>query len=168
MSTATVAVSKPASGFIPWLKHLGSMFKVGAEKAIAIETKLLPGEEAAIQAVGLAATAAGQPAIAAGAGIVGVSLQRLFGVAVQVEQISEAVGASAGTGAQKLAAALPQMEQTILSDPIFRGKTISNLDLWNQSIEAITSAIVGLGNSVSVPPAPQTTPGSPAPAAPAA
>lgn len=133
-----------ANKFKTFLDHLGSMFKTGAEKALAIEAKLLPAEEATAAAVSAVDPAAGG------------TFEAILGSVVNVEQVATAVSASTGTGQQKLAAALPQVEQAILSNPLFKGKTIVNLPLWNTAVEAITSASAELLNSVEAPGA--TTP----------
>ncbi|MGC9291829.1 MAG: hypothetical protein ACP5EP_03790 [Acidobacteriaceae bacterium] len=128
-----------ANKFKTFLEHLGSMFKVGAEKALAIESKLLPAEEAAAAVVSTMDPAAG--------GTFGA----ILGSVVNVEQVATALGASTGTGEQKLAAALPQVEQAVLANPLFKGKKIANLALWNKAIGAIASATADLMNSVEAP-----------------
>ena len=125
--------------FKTFLDHLGSMFKKGAEKALAIEAKLLPAEEAVASVVSSV-----DPAM-------GGTFEAILGSVVKVEQVATAVNASTGTGQQKLAAALPEVEQAILSNPLFKGKTIANLPLWNAAVEAIGSASAQLLNSVEAP-----------------
>lgn len=121
--------------FITFLDHLGSMFKIGAEKALAVEAKLLPMEEMATAAIAVV-----NPAL-------GGTFEGILASVVKVEQVAKAVGASTGTGAQKLQAAIPAVEQAILSDPLFKGKTIANLDLWNKAILSITGSLADLMNS---------------------
>ena len=130
---------KMTSKFKTFLDHLGSMFKNGAEKALAVEAKLLPAEEAIAAAVSVV-----NPAV-------GGTFEAILGSVVNVEQVATAVNASTGTGQQKLAAALPQVEQAILSNPLFKGKTVANLPLWNSAVEAIASASAELLNSVEAP-----------------
>ncbi|HUZ04286.1 MAG TPA: hypothetical protein VMU62_02925 [Acidobacteriaceae bacterium] len=135
-----------ANKFKTFLDHLGSMFKSGAEKALAVEAKLLPAEEATAAAISAINPAAGG------------TFEAILSSVVNVEQVATAVNASTGTGQQKLAAALPQVEQAILSNPLFKGKTVANLPLWNTAVEAIASASAELLNSF-------TSPSTPTPAA---
>ena len=125
-----------ANGVKTLLDKLGSMVKVGAMRALGIEAKLLPAEYAV-------------------AGIVsefdpplGGTFEAILGGVVKVEQVATALNVSKGTGKQKLAAALPAVEDAILSNPLFKGKTISNLPLWNTAVEQIASAAAQLLNSV--------------------
>lgn len=132
--------------FISILEKIGHSFKLGAEKAIAVEAQLLPLESAIAGGIGLVNPGAG------------VTLQGLVAVVGRVEQIATAVNATTGTGAQKLEAAIPGVEQAILSDPLFKGKTPANLDLYNKAVIAITSALADLTNSFASGPAPVTAP----------
>ncbi len=122
-----------------FLDHLGSMFKLGAMKALAIEAKLLPAEETL---AGVVATF--DPAL-------GGTFEAILGSVVKVEQVATAVNASSGTGQQKLATALPEVEQAILSNPLFKGKTVANLPLYNTAIEQLTSASAQLLNAFDAP-----------------
>jgi hypothetical protein len=128
-----------ANKFVTFLEHLGHLFKVGAEKALAVEAKLLPLESAVAGAVSVV-----DPAL-------GGTFEGILGSVVKVEQVATAVNAAHGTGQQKLATALPEVEQAILSNPIFKGKTIANLSLWNMAVEQITSASAQLLNAVAAP-----------------
>ncbi len=128
-----------ANKFKTFLDHLGSMFKIGAEKALAIEAKLLPAEETVASVVGMF-----DPAL-------GGTFEAILGSVVKVEQVATAVNASTGTGQQKLATALPEVEQAILSNPLFKGKTVANLPLWNAAIEQLTSASAQLLNAFGAP-----------------
>lgn len=142
MSTAPVTIQiqpKTSNGFVSFLKHLGGMFKTGATEALRIEAKLIPAEEA----VGAALVVA-NPAI-------GGTFEAILASIVKVEQVATAVGASNGTGEQKLVAALPDVEAAVLSNPLFKGKTIANLALWNTALEKITGAVADLTNAVQVP-----------------
>lgn len=155
-STSTITAAAPApsttakattttNGFVSFIKKLGSMFQHGAAKAIAIEQKALPAEEVIANTVGvLTGTSA---AVTAGE----KTFESIFGTVVQVEQISTAVGASTGTGTQKLAAAIPQVEQAILANPLFAGATVIDTAKWNSAITAITGAMYDLGNAVAAP-----------------
>ena len=125
-----------ANKFVTFLEDLGHLFKVGAEKALAVEAKLLPMETAVAGAVSIV-----DPAL-------GGTFEAILGSVVKVEQVATAVNATHGTGQQKLSTALPEVEQAILSNPIFKGKTIANLPLWNTAIEQVTSASAQLLNSV--------------------
>lgn len=143
MSTAPVSVPvtiqiqpKTSNGFVSFLKRLGGMFKTGATEALRIEAKLIPAEEA----VGAALTIV-NPAV-------GGTFEAILASVVKVEQIATAVGASHGTGEQKLVAALPDVEAAVLSNPLFKGKTIANLGLWNSALEKITGAVADLTSSV--------------------
>lgn len=118
-----------------FLDKLGSMFKLGAMKALAIEAKLLPAEETIAGVV-----TSFDPAL-------GGTFEAILGSVVKVEQVATAVNASTGTGQQKLATALPEVEQAILSNPLFKGKTVANLPLWNAAIEQLTSASAQLLNA---------------------
>ena len=128
-----------ANKFVTFLEHLGHLFKVGAEKALAFEAKLLPLESAVAGTVSVI-----DPAL-------GGTFEGILSSVVKVEQVATAVNATHGTGQQKLATALPEVEQAILSNPIFKGKTIANLSLWNTAIEQITSASAQLLNAVAAP-----------------
>lgn len=128
-----------ANKFRTFLDHLGSMFKLGAEKALAIEAKLLPAEETVASVVGMF-----DP-------VLGGTFEAILGSVVKVEQVATAVGAATGTGQQKLATALPEVEQAILSNPLFKGKQPANLELYNQAIEQITNASAQLLNAFSAP-----------------
>lgn len=128
-----------ANKFKTFLDHLGSLFKIGAKDALAVEAKLLPAEGAVAAVV-----AAENPAA-------GATLEGLIGVVTQVEQVATAVGASTGTGQQKLAAALPGIEDAILSDPLFKGKTIANQTLFNNAIVAVTGSLADILNSFEAP-----------------
>lgn len=138
---ATVPVPQP-NGFKSFLDKLGSLFLVGTKKALQIETALAPAEQAVVNVIG-AIVPAYQPAL--------VTLQAILGEIVKVQQIAVAVGAGAGTGPQKLAAAIPSVEQVIMSDPLLAGKTIANLPLYNQAIASITSSFADLLNAVADP-----------------
>lgn len=130
--------------FMTFLDHLGQMFKTGVEKTLAIEARLLPAEQAAAAVVSTVDPAAGG------------TFNAILSSVVNVEQVATAVGASSGTGQQKLAAALPQVEQAILNDPLFKGKKIANLALWNSAITAMAGATADLLNSVEAPTATAT------------
>ena len=127
------------------LDRIGSFFKLGAEKAIALETKLLPVEEAAATAVTVVDPALG--------GIFGDIVTEVS----RVEQVAVAVGASTGTGAQKLAAAIPGVEQAILADPFFAGRKIPDLTKYNNAIAGLTGSVADLLKSFesSVTPVPE-------------
>jgi hypothetical protein len=121
---------------VTMLESWGAKFASGTKAVIAEEQKLRPLEkvvDAVITTV--------DPAL-------GATLSGLLSVVGNVEQVATAVGASTGAGSQKLAVAIPGVEQAILADPLFKGKTISNLTLWNSAVEAITSALANLANSV--------------------
>lgn len=146
MSTSPV-VSQPETSHSPltYIKRLGSLFAHGVKKAIDLVEK----DEKPIETIALTVgTIAGVgPQVQA----VENTFNAMFSEVVNVEQIATAVGASTGTGQQKLAAAIPQVEQIILSDPLFKGKTITDLNKWNAAVLAITGALYDLGNAVSVP-----------------
>lgn len=146
MSTAAVtpAPAQP-KGFVSFIKKLGSMFVHGSAKAIQIIQKDAPALELAALAVGTAAGVG--PAVLVGE----ATFNRIFGEVVEVEQIATAVKASDGTGVEKLAVAVPRVEQVILSDPLFKGKQIVDLDKWNKAVAAIAGAVYDLGNSVQAP-----------------
>lgn len=101
--------------FTSVLKSIGSKFKLGVQKAIAIEAKLLPFEKAAATSF---ATIDPKD---------GVLVEDLVGILGNVEGVAQSVGASDGKGPQKLAAAVPQIEQAILQSPLFAGKQIPDL-----------------------------------------
>lgn len=152
-STSTVAAPAPApatkpatsNGFVSFIKKLGSMFNHGVQKAIAIEQKALPAEEVIANVVGqLTGTSA---LVTAGE----KTFESIFGTVVQVEQVATAVGATSGTGVQKLAVALPQVEQAILANPLFAGKVVIDTTKWNNAISAIAGAMYDLGNAVAAP-----------------
>lgn len=128
-----------ADKFITLLDKLGSDFKLGAAKALEVEAKLLPAEQAVAQVL----TMVDPP--------VGVTLQGLLASVVGVEQVAVALKASAGNGQQKLAVALPALEQAILSDPLFKGKQPANLPLWNSAIEKLTGAFADVLDSFNAP-----------------
>lgn len=152
MSTAPVVPAK-VGGFKSFLDHLGSMFAIGNKKALQVEMALAPAEQS------LAAIASLIP----GAAPIVATVQAILGEIVKVQQITTAVGASTGTGAQKLAAALPSVEQVIMSDPLLAGKKIANLDLYNKALTSITGSFADLLNSLA---APASIPGVPPPTAP--
>src|SRR5487761_1233008 len=118
--------------FVSFLDRIGKDFKLGAEKALALETKLLPAEEAIASGVTLV-----DPAV-------GVTLKDLLMPIVGIQQAASALNASTGTGAQKLAVALPQFERALLSDPLFKGKTVANLPLYNSTLTTLTGAFADL------------------------
>lgn len=126
--------------FVSLLEKIGHAFKIGAEKAIAVEANLLPLESAIAGGISLV-----NP-------VVGVTLQGLIAVVGRVEQVATAVSASNGTGTQKLVAAIPGIEQAILSDPLFHGRVPANLDLYNKAIGAIAGALADLTNSFAATP----------------
>lgn len=130
------------NSFITLLDKIGSAFKLGITKALAIEVKALPLENAIAGGIALV-----DPPL-------GATLLGLFGVIGKVEQVTVAVGVSKGTGQQKLATALPEIEQIILNEPIFAGKTPANLPLWNTAVESITGALADLLNSYAATPIP--------------
>lgn len=149
MSTSPVVTQPTVIAKAPvkqsWIKRLGSLFLHGAEKAIEIvEKDAAPIENAAL-AVGTLAGVGAQVQAAEN------TFNEAFSEVVQVEQVATAVGASTGTGPQKLAAAVPQIEQIILSNSLFKGKTIIDLDKWNKAIAAFGGAIYDLSNSVAAP-----------------
>jgi hypothetical protein len=139
-----------ANPFVTLLDKLGSDFKLGAEKALAVEAKLLPAEQAVAQVLSVV-----DPPV-------GVTLEGLLTSVVGVQQVATALKVGTGNGAQLLAVAIPGLEQAILSDPLFKGKTPANLPLWNSAIEKITGALADVLNSF------EAAPAAPAPAAPAA
>jgi hypothetical protein len=132
-------VTVPKSTGSSWLKRLGHLFKIGVTQALAVEEKLLPAEEAAA----LVVTAINP--------VAGGTFEAILASIVKVEQVATAVGASSGTGQQKLEAAIPGVEDAILSNPLFKGKTIANLALWNNAIEKIAGSIADLTNAVEDP-----------------
>jgi hypothetical protein len=121
-----------------FLQKLGSFFTTGAAKALQIEAALAPAAGAVESVV-----AASNPGAAVGIN----TFNAILGSVVGVEQVATAVGASSGTGAQKLVAAVPGVEQAILSNPLFAGKTPANLALYNSALTAITSSVADLLNS---------------------
>lgn len=143
---------------VPVVKHqslldkIGGWFKFGAKKALLVEAKLLPAEQLV---AGIVQTF--NP-------VVGTTLLDLLSVVGNVEQVAVAVGAASGTGLQKLQVAAPGIEQAILSDPIFKGKTITNLDLWNKALYAITGSLADLLRSTSSSGALDSTPSRTLPA----
>lgn len=126
-----------ANRFISILQNAGHLFTVGWQKALAFESqpKVKAVENAALAAVSLV-----DPAL-------GVTLTSLFGIFVRVEQVSTAVGASSGTGPQKLQAALPDFEAAILSLPMFAGKRIPDLTQFNRALIQSASGLVDLMNA---------------------
>lgn len=123
--------------FLSILKAIGKNFTVGIHKAIAFEVKALPLEKEIATAI----------TFIPGAGAIGTTLLDLVTVVGRVEQITEAVGATNGSGPQKLAVALPDIEQAILSDPLFKGRQVSNLDKYNKALVAFTGAIADIADS---------------------
>lgn len=140
MSTAPVTQSV-ATKAKTFLDHLGSMFRIGNKKALQIETELGPAEQ----------SLAGLAMLVPGAAPYVATVQGIIGEVVKVQQIADAVGAGTGTGAQKLAAALPNVESVIMSDPLLKGRTIANLDLYNKAFTSITGSFADLLNSLAPP-----------------
>lgn len=111
------------------------MFVTGASKALALEQKVAPTAQV-VESV--AETV--DPALVAPID----TFNAVVTTVVTVEQISTAVGAGTGTGAQKLTAAIPQVEAAILANPLFAGKTPADLTLFNTAISGLTSAVADL------------------------
>lgn len=124
-----------ANRFISILDNIGHLFKTGIVKALAVEQKLIPLETAVAQQI----TVFDPP--------VGAGIMAIITAIGKVEQVATAVGASAGTGTQKLQAALPDVEQVILGLPIFQGKHIPDVTRYNSAIIGITSAFADLLNA---------------------
>lgn len=125
--------------FKTFLDHLGSMFRIGAATAIAIEAKLIPAEQTVVEVVSMFSPA------------LGGTFEAILGSVVKVEQVATAVGASTGTGIQKLTTAVPEVEQAILGNPLFKGKQPKDLALYNKALVAITSAAADLLNAFEAP-----------------
>lgn len=135
--------------FLSILESIGAKFKLGAKAAVQAEIKALPAEEEIAKAVAVVDAP------------VGDTLLEILQVVGGVEQVATAVGATTGTGEQKLAAALPQVEDVLLASPLLKGKTIPDLAKFNSAVEDFTSAFVDLVNSVDgsvAAPAPVETP----------
>lgn len=143
--TTTVSVPTKSNGFVSFFKKLGTLFVHGAEAAITIVKKDAPAIENVVSIVG---TLTGNGA-AVNAGI--DTFNSIFNTVVGVEQVATAVGASSGTGVQKLTAALPGVEQAILANPIFAGLKIADLTKYNAAIVGIASSMVDLANSFETP-----------------
>jgi hypothetical protein len=122
-----------------WLTNLGTNFKTFIGKLLSIQTKLQPIEQEAASLISVA-----DPAV-------GGIFEGALAIAGQVEQVATAVNASTGTGAQKFAAALPQVEQAFLSSPLFAGKTITNETLWQTAINGLLQSVVDASNAVAAP-----------------
>lgn len=141
--------------FISILESIGTKFALGVKKALDLEAKALPIEQKIATTITVF-----NPAF-------GATLSGLLSVVGNIEQVATAVGASTGTGPQKLVAALPGIESAILADPLFAGKHIPDLTAWNANLAKFTSALVDLANCVQSATAPATpaantaTPGAP-------
>jgi hypothetical protein len=151
---STAAVVPHQNKFKSFLDHLGSMFLLGNKKALQIETQLAPAEQ----------SLAGLAMLVPGAAPYVATVQGIIGEVVKVQQIADAVGAGTGTGSQKLAAALPNVENVIMSDPLLAGRKIANLDLYNKAFTAITGSFADLLNSLEAPVAPTQAVPVPSPA----
>lgn len=124
------------------------MFVTGASKALALEQKVAPTAtviEGVVEAV--------DPAL-----VVPIdTFNAVVTTVVSVEQIATAVGAGTGTGAQKLTAAIPQVEAAILANPLFAGKTAADLTLFNTAVSGLTSAVADLLSAFPATTTPATT-----------
>lgn len=150
-ASTTVAAPAKTNGFLTFIKKLGSLFNTGVKKAIAIVQADAPAIEQVALTVGTLAGVG--PEVQAVEG----TFNLIFNEVVKVEQIATALGVSSGNGEQKLLAAIPQVEEVILSNPLFAGKTITDLAKWNAALAAITGAVYDLANSVTADPVPTAT-----------
>jgi hypothetical protein len=151
-SAAIPQIGNIMISFTSILKSIGHAFHVGATKAVELEAKALPIEQKIDAAISLYS-----PSLGAAIGVGIVTVQGLVAVIGNVEQIATAVGATDGTGPQKLLAAVPLVESAILADPLFKGKTIADFPKWNDAITKLTSALADLTNSVESATAPVTS-----------
>lgn len=142
VTPVTVVTTATPNKFVSFIKKLGVLFASGAVKAIAIVQKDAPAIEGIATTVGALTGQSVQVAAVEG------TFNLAFNEIVKVEQIATAVGASNGTGAQKLAAAAPQVEAVILANPLFKNVTITDQAKWTSAINSITGALYDLGNSV--------------------
>lgn len=134
--------------FISILESIGHKFALGVKKALDLEARALPAEK---QIAGVITMF--NPGV-------GATISGLLAVVGNVEQVAAAVGASTGSGVQKLTVALPGIEAAILADPLFAGKNIPDMTVWNANIVKFTSALVDLANSVESATAPVTSAGN--------
>lgn len=132
--------------FITLLDKLGSLFKVGVQKAIAIEAN--PAVQTLEQVAAAGLTIVDPPA--------GALVTDILGKLIKVEQICVAVKASAGTGEQKLQLVIPEVTALIFDEPLFKGKTPEDMSLFNSGISEITDGFAKILNSFASPVAPTT------------
>lgn len=86
-----------------------------------------------------------RPAVTAAGAVVEDKLNQIAGIVVT----TEAVGASLQlSGPQKLTAAAPLVAQAVRQSAILAGRPIANAQLFDDSILQLTSAVVGILNSL--------------------
>lgn len=121
-----------------WLKQIGSDLLKGLKVFAKVGSFLLPVAGATLETM--------FPAAAPEIGF----LEQATKVVVDAEAFGQVTGAN---GAQKLAAATPQVQQLILDSAAFAGKKISDPAAFSKACTAITSAIADAWNSVEAQPA---------------
>lgn len=133
------------NGFVSFFRAVGKLFTKGVPAALKIVQKDAPALEGVALTVGTLAGVG--PEVAAGE----ETFNAIFKSVLGVEQVAQAVGAGDGTGTQKLAAAVPQIEQIILQNPMFKGLQVADVDKYTKAVAQLTSAVVDIGNSFAAP-----------------
>jgi len=109
-----------------------------AAAVLGLAAKLTPEIEAGAD---LAATAAGYPEIAA-------AINKIGAVVVGAGAIVTAAKGAAGTGADKLAVAAPQVDAMIKNSGFLGNKAIADLSKWDAAVKGITGYIADLYDSL--------------------
>jgi hypothetical protein len=126
-----------ADKFISLLDKLGSLFKLGAEKALAFQAN---PDVQKLEADAIAVAQLAYPPAA-------IALKDVLAAIVKVEQIAVALKAPSGSGDAKLALVVPDVETLIFSEPLFAGKAPKNPALFNQGVMDMVKGLTEITNS---------------------
>jgi hypothetical protein len=118
-----------------WLKKVGQFLAQGVERAAEFFPFLSP--------LAVLLPQGGQKAVQA----IGTDLGALQNIVVAVETVNQAPG----SGAQKLAAAIPLVTTFIKNSEVMIGKKVANEALFAQACQEFAQATVDLLNSIDPP-----------------
>jgi hypothetical protein len=117
-------------------------------KVIAGAARLMPFAETAAETV----------AVASGHADVVSTIEKIGSIVTGAGAIVTTVSGAAGTGAQKLAIAVPQVDQLIKSSGFLGAQAIADEQKWSGAIQTLTGAIADLYDSLAPAPAAAATP----------